>query len=562
MSDGDGHEGDGDDGPEVRSQQLFLILLADEDDARGVATLLRDIVTEGREADAAFLVPPVRATAYFTGGPAIEHWRKTIPSVPANGVYICEHDDLLRSVLSAQPGRFLIGVRDPADLRSYSEVPASKARLFVAKGPIGVAAGVAKLFSSELGTLFERADAEKLESLDSDFPFDVEPAEWPDRLRRDTDMSEVNGDGISYEERSRTEIIRRSLEQADIPPPAKDDLLAELRELEENPADGSTGRMMKRLAFLAHLPWQRRASSGMSVSKVAAALDDGHYGMPAAKEAILEYVAVLSRRSRLGLSSVGDAPKLCLVGPPGVGKTTLIRSVARGLDRPMVSMPFSGFVDAESLRGWDRAYIGTGPGAIMKAIDRLGCIDGVIRLDELEKSGRSERGNPSDVLLELLDPEQSRTFRDAFLDVPFDLSEIVFIATANTLDGVDPALRDRLEVVKLRGYTPEEKVVILRDYMLPPMLESHGLDEGSMEIADDVLPLLVDLTGNEPGVRSLDRLVKRILRKAVLRLEKSEAADQTPIRVTVALAKEWTTDYLAPQQLGYAVRSARSLESG
>lgn len=536
--------------PAVLPPYLFVILLADDETSRALTDLLADVARpQPGRMPPVFAAPPVRGLSFFATGTEVEAWRQPLLSEPwEQVVYIAEHEMGLAEAIQGWPGIFLIGCEDRVASRFYWRIPADRLDVIEVSGPLDYAAAVAKKFSEGANRLFEPHEAQMLCQLSADLPVVVEPARWPSEMPVQPTMASGDGELVSD-----APTLWEQLAATPIPSPYKEELVRELEQIDTSPPDSSTSRMLKRISFVVGLPWDRRSGGQVDVAKVAEALDVGHYGMQSVKEAILEYVAVLSRRARFGVSSVGDAPKLCLVGPPGVGKTTLVRSIADGLVRPLVSIPFGGFSDAESLRGWNRGYIGSGPGVVIRAVDRLNVKDGVIRLDEVEKCGRSERGNPSDVLLELLDPEQNHSYRDLFLDVPFDLSEIIFIATANSTDGMDPALRDRLEIVKLRGYTSDEKIAIARRFMIPALQESHVINDETVSIDESVLPYLVELTRDEPGVRSLERLLVRIMRKSVVELEKGS------LRVNVSLdrVREWTTEQLPTRQLGFAVRSKR-----
>ena len=281
------------------------------------------------------------------------------------------------------------------------------------------------------------------------------------------------------------------------------------------------GRYRTRLELISRFPRARTGSDVVDIRRVQAALDEDHWGIDDVKERVLEYCAVLARRTRLGRDTGGCAPSLLLVGPPGTGKSTIARSIARGLGRRFSSVALGGFGDAEALKGWGVGYRGARPGLISKTVIQGGVLDAVIRLDEIDKTGSArDRGDPNDALLEVLDPEQNHEFRDIFLEIPMDLSSILWIGTANSAD-IHPALLDRLEVIELRGYTPEEKSAILERHLLPKLLGRYAL-EGAVEVTGDALDALV-AESDEAGVRQLDRRLSRLLGGAALELERGAA---------------------------------------
>ena len=526
----------------------FVILLVDENDAQGLVSLLDDmLVPDVDRSGVAFRMPPNRGVSYFADDAEAVEWRARNLPEGSPAIHLVNHDEALPAIVAAHPGRFFVGYPPGPAPAGYKGVDAKSLTLFAADSALDFAAQVMTTYSQGPPPhLFDPADAERMTALAGDLDIQVLPGGWDTPAGRRSSISGLTGvpDLPGPAELPR---LSERLDAAAVPSPFKQDLQAELDSIEGGAGDSSNPRMLRRIEFIVALPWDRRTGGQIEVRSVREALDVDHYGMQAVKDATLEYVAVLSRRSRRGLG-LGDAPKLCLLGPPGVGKTTIARSIAKGLGRPFTSLPLGGCSDAEALRGWDRAYIGSSPGAIMRAVQRLGTKDGVVRVDEIEKTGRSERGNPLDVLLEVFDPDQNCEFRDQFIDIPFDLSEIFFIATANDISSLDPALRDRLEVVTLRGYTPEEKLEIVRRHILPALMRTHCLEEGDVILDDEVLPLLVGLCESDPGVRQIERFARRLLRKSVLMLEEGSAS----VRIDRQRALDWLGTEHLRSRFGFA----------
>ncbi|MDO9280714.1 MAG: endopeptidase La, partial [Pseudomonadota bacterium] len=260
------------------------------------------------------------------------------------------------------------------------------------------------------------------------------------------------------------------------------------------------------LDWLIEMPWATSTEDLMDVNEAARILDEDHYGLEKVKQRILEYLAVRKLKRDM------KGPILCLVGPPGVGKTSLAKSVARALGRKMVRISLGGVRDEAEVRGHRRTYIGSLPGKILKGIKKAGTNNPVFVLDEIDKLGMDYRGDPSSALLEVLDPEQNDTFMDHYLDVPFDLSKVLFIATANLADPIPGPLRDRMEIIEIPGYTQEEKMKIARQYLLPEALDDHGLTAESLELPDAALRHLVGSYTREAGVRSLKREIAAVAR--------------------------------------------------
>ena len=318
--------------------------------------------------------------------------------------------------------------------------------------------------------------------------------------------------------------LDQAIANAKMPKEVDEHARKELRRLQRMPeAAGEYGMVRTYLDWLIELPWSLPEESPIDIAEARRILDEDHYGLEKIKRRIVEYLAVRK------LAPHGKAPILCFVGPPGVGKTSLGQSIARAMNRKFVRVSLGGVHDEAEIRGHRRTYIGALPGNIIQAIRKVGSRNCVMMLDEIDKLGAGIHGDPGSALLEVLDPEQNNTFRDNYLGVPFDLSRVVFIATANMLDTVPGPLRDRMEIISLYGYTADEKFQIARRYLVGRQEEANGLQPGQVEIAGDTLRDIIQRYTREAGVRNLEREIGKISRHAAVRIAEGQSG---PIRIT------------------------------
>src|SRR5437764_6648254 len=333
-------------------------------------------------------------------------------------------------------------------------------------------------------------------------------------------LGEGEGAGKAAEMKELSEAITKAAMPKDIEEQAR----KELRRLERMPeAAAEYGMVRTWLDWLIELPWTLPDEKPIDIVEARRILDEDHYGLDKIKRRIVEYLAVRK------LAPHGKAPILCFVGPPGVGKTSLGQSIARAMDRKFVRVSLGGVHDEAEIRGHRRTYVGALPGNIIQAIRKAGTRNCVMMLDEIDKLGAGIQGDPSAALLEVLDPEQNNTFRDNYLGVPFDLSRVVFITTANILDTIPGPLRDRMEIITLAGYTAQEKLEIARRYLVRRQLEANGVRADQVEIDDEAIREIIQRYTRESGVRSLEREIGRVLRHAAVRLAEGESG---PVRIT------------------------------
>ncbi|MFF3749549.1 endopeptidase La [Streptomyces sp. NPDC002018] len=364
------------------------------------------------------------------------------------------------------------------------------------------------------------AEQDVAESIAKDVQEGVDKQQREFLLRRQLDavrkeLRELNGEGDEDESGD----YRTRVEAADLPEKVREAALKEVEKLERASDQSPEGSWIRTwLDTVLELPWNERTddTAAFDIRGARAVLDAEHAGLDDVKERITEYLAVRKRRADRGLGVVGGrrgGAVLALVGPPGVGKTSLGESVAHAMGRKFVRVALGGVRDEAEIRGHRRTYVGALPGRIVRAIKEAGSMNPVVLLDEIDKVGSDFRGDPAAALLEVLDPAQNHTFRDHYLEVELDLSDVVFLATANVLEAIPEALLDRMELVRLDGYTEDEKIVIARDHLLPRQLERAGLEPGEVTLEEDALRKLAGEYTREAGVRNLERAIARLLRK-------------------------------------------------
>jgi ATP-dependent Lon protease len=330
------------------------------------------------------------------------------------------------------------------------------------------------------------------------------------------------------------EMLRERLAKLDLPELVRKEAERELSRLEKLPPAAPDYQVIRTyLEFVVELPWRVATEDQLDIARARQILDQDHYDLKDVKERILEHLGVLK------LNPEAKAPILCFVGPPGVGKTSLGQSIARALGRKFERMSLGGLHDEAELRGHRRTYVGAMPGRIIQAIRRAGSNNPLLMLDEVDKLGRDFRGDPAAALLEILDPEQNKEFRDNYLDLPFDLSKVFFITTANTLDTIPQPLLDRMEVLRLPGYSEEEKLVIAERYLIPRQLEQAGLTPEQCTFTREAVRQIISRYTREAGVRRLERAIGRVARKVALKFAEG---DTTPVTVK----PEDLADYLGP----------------
>ncbi len=342
--------------------------------------------------------------------------------------------------------------------------------------------------------------------------------------------------------------LREKIEKARLPDEARKAAKQELDRMQQtSPAAAEYGVSRNYLDWILALPWQQETEDKLDLKAAEKILNEQHFGLEKVKDRLLEFLAVLQRRKEI------KGPILCLVGPPGVGKTSLGKSVADALGRKFARISLGGMRDEAEIRGHRRTYVGALPGRILQTLRRIESRNPVILLDELDKVGADFRGDPASALLEVLDPAQNHTFTDHYLDLPFDLSRVLFIATANWLDPVHPALRDRLEVIELPSYTESEKLQIAKRYLVPRQLEEHGLTRSDVKFSDAALRELIREYTREAGVRQLEREIAALARKSARKIVAKNGAAET-----VKLEPKDVKDYLGHAK--FVLESAEKID--
>jgi ATP-dependent Lon protease len=332
--------------------------------------------------------------------------------------------------------------------------------------------------------------------------------------------------------------IQLRIEQLDAPQNVKDHLEKEFKRYSSIPPMSSESSVIRSyIETLLSLPWNKCSSSGINIKTASKTLETDHFGLEEVKERILEYLAVLKLKGDL------KAPILCLAGPPGVGKTSIASSVAQATGRKFVRVALGGIKDEAEIRGHRRTYVGAMPGKIIRNINITGTKDPLFLLDEIDKLGNDYKGDPASALLEVLDPEQNSTFVDHYVDLEFDLSKVLFIATANDKNSIPPALRDRMEIIDIDGYTEYEKKNIALKYLLPKQISANGLESKDLSFTKDGLRLLIDRYTSEAGVRELERKIASICRKIALKkVSQKESLEK------LSISKTNITSYLGPEK--------------
>lgn len=340
--------------------------------------------------------------------------------------------------------------------------------------------------------------------------------------------------------------MRKRIDENPYPENIKEKLREELARYEMLPAaSGESGVIKTYIDWMLALPWWEESKDNDDLSAAEQVLNEDHYGLEKIKERILEYLAVKQMTNSL------KAPILCLVGPPGVGKTSLSRSIARALNREFVKISLGGVKDESEIRGHRRTYLGSLPGRFIQGMKKAGTMNPVFLIDEIDKMASDYKGDPASAMLEVLDPEQNALFSDHYLEEPYDLSKVLFIATANYLDDIPTALRDRLEIIQLSSYTELEKLHIAKDHLIPKQLKENGLKNSQFKLEEDVLLYLIRYYTREAGVRSLERTIATLARKSVLAILKDH---KRSVKITKKLVLEW----LGHEKYDYGKREAKN----
>ena len=347
--------------------------------------------------------------------------------------------------------------------------------------------------------------------------------------------------GVMDEQQAEVEELRTKIKEAEMPEEVEDKALKELSRLEKMPAAAAeTGVIRTYLDWLIGVPWKKETEEKLNLNEAQKILDEDHYGLEKVKERVLEYLAVHKLTEKM------RGPILCFVGPPGTGKTSIGKSIAKALNRKFIRVSLGGIRDEAEIRGHRRTYVGALPGRIVQSIAQAATRNPVFMMDEIDKVGMDFRGDPTSALLEVLDPEQNNAFSDHYLEVPLDLSNVMFITTANLLDPIPPALKDRMEVIHFPGYTEEEKIKIAQKYLVPKQLKEHGLKVKNLVITEEGLMRIVREYTREAGVRNLERKIAAICRQVARRVVEGKIKSVKATANTVY-------QYLGPAQFRYGM---------
>jgi ATP-dependent Lon protease len=355
--------------------------------------------------------------------------------------------------------------------------------------------------------------------------------------------------------------LKEKAHKAKMPKPVLEEVERQLKKLERmHPDSAETATLRNWLDWMVTLPWGKASKDNLDLAEAQRILDEDHYGLEKVKERIVEYLAVRKLKEKM------KGPLLCFVGPPGVGKTSLGKSIARALGRKFVRLSLGGVKDEAEIRGHRRTYVGSMPGRIIQGIHQAGSNNPVFMMDEVDKIGADYRGDPSSALLEVLDPEQNNSFRDHYLGVPFDLGSVMFICTANLTDTIQPAFLDRMEVIRLSGYTEEEKVEIAKRHIVPKQLEEHGITPEHLLLTDKALRLIINSYTREAGLRNVEREIASICRKVARKVAEGHQGTikVTPMNIVKYLGapKILPEEILTKDQVGVATGLAWTATGG
>ena len=433
-----------------------------------------------------------------------------------------DYPDEWKGIVSSMPTPGLL-----ADMVASSVQMPTEARvaLLCEPDPVRRLWQVARALEREV-TIAETQRALRIQ--EGDAPLDPKHRERLLR-RRMRDIQDELGEAAGGEREA--DELAEKLEAAQLPEPARAHAERELRRFRALAQHAPDRHLLRTyLEWVAALPWSIETTDHLEIGDALRVLDEDHHGLAKVKDRILEYLAVRK------LAPNAKAPILCFVGPPGVGKTSLGKSIARALGRKLARASLGGVRDEAEIRGHRRTYVGAMPGRVLQSLRRAKSRNPVFLLDEVDKVGADFRGDPSSALLEVLDPEQNSTFSDHYLEVPFDLSRVLFIATANTLSTIPPALLDRMEVIELAGYTEREKLAIAAQHLIPKQREAHGLRADQVEVTEDAVARVVHEYTREAGVRNLERLIATLFRKVAAKV--AGDASVVPLRVDAAFAAE------------------------